>query len=601
MKSTRSLRIWIPHTVLAIGLLATVVISYSAAVKALFTSRPTFDHTSGADAVPYLIGGVLISIFLFIITRSQLRALDGSERIATELRRSEERYRTIIETAPDVIFTLAPDGVITSLSPAFEQIAGWPTAEWIGRAFVPIVHPDDLAVAFEHFGELLQGETPPTYELRILSRSGEYLDVEFRTRPYIDSGRILGAIGIARDVTERRRISETLRTSGERYRAFVENSTEAIWRFELEEGIPIDLPVDEQIDLAYSRGYLAECNTVMARMYGYDSADAVIGARLADMLVASDPGNIAYLRAFIESGYRLANAESAELDRDGNQKYFLNNLVGVVENGRLIRAWGTQRDITDQKLAAEERDRLYLREQQALADARAANVAKDRFLAILSHELRTPLTPVLGAIELLDSSSEPVRGLVEIIRRNVELEAHLIDDLLDLTGIANGKMQIHPIPIDARQVLAAAIDGVRADADRKGITVDIAIKGGRHGVVADPVRLQQIFWNLLRNAIKFTPEGGRISVTTGETEGRLCVEIRDTGIGIEPDVLPRIFNPFEQGERTITRQFGGLGLGLAISRMLVDMHGGTLRAESPGRNLGTTFILEFPLTDDKVA
>ncbi|MEP7218379.1 MAG: PAS domain S-box protein [Bacteroidota bacterium] len=601
MKSTRSLRIWIPHTVLAIGLLATVVISYSAAVKALFTSRPTFDQTSGADAVPYLVGGVLISIFLFIITRAQLRALDGSERIAAELRRSEERYRTIIETAPDVIFTLAPDGVITSLSPAFEQIAGWPAAEWIGRAFVPIVHPDDLAVAFEYFGELLQGETPPTYELRILSRSGEYLDVEFRTRPYIDNGRIVGAIGIARDVTERRRISETLRTSGERYRAFVENSTEAIWRFELEEGIPIDLPVDEQIDRAYSRGYLAECNTVMARMYGYDSADAVIGARLADMLVASDPGNIAYLRAFIESGYRLADAESAELDRDGNQKYFLNNLVGVVENGRLIRAWGTQRDITDQKLAAEERDRLYLREQQALADARAANVAKDRFLAILSHELRTPLTPVLGAIELLDSSSESVRGLVEIIRRNVELEAHLIDDLLDLTGIANGKMQIHPIPIDARQVLAAAIDGVRADADRKGITVDIAIRGERHGVVADPVRLQQIFWNLLRNAIKFTPEGGRISVTTGETEGRLCVEIRDTGIGIEPDVLPRIFNPFEQGERTITRQFGGLGLGLAISRMLVDMHGGTLRAESPGRNLGTTFILEFPLMSDEGA
>ncbi|MDB5033080.1 MAG: putative histidine kinase, hybrid [Chlorobi bacterium] len=585
---------------LAIGLLATVVVSYSAAVKGLFTSHPPFDHTSGADAIPYLAAGVLISIFLFAIIRSQLRALDRSESMAAEWRRSEERYRTIIETAPDVIFTLAPDGVITSLSPAFEQIAGWPPAEWIGRSFVPIVHPDDLAVALEHFGELLRGETPSTYELRILSRSGEYLDVEFRTRPYIDNGRIVGAIGIARDVTERRRISETLRTSEERYRAFVENSTEAIWRFELEPGIPVDLPVDEQIELAYSRGYLAECNTVMARMYGHDSAEEVIGARLADMLVASNPGNIAYLRAFIESGYSLADAESAELDRDGNQKYFLNNLVGVVENGMLIRAWGTQRDITERKLAAEERDRLYLREQQALADARAANISKDRFLAILSHELRTPLTPVLGAIELLDTTSESVCGLVEIIRRNVELEARLIDDLLDLTGIANGKMQIHPVPVDAHHVLAAAIDGVRADADRKMIAMDIAMKAAGHVVVADPVRLQQIFWNLLRNAIKFTPEGGRISVTTGATEGRLCVAIRDTGIGIEPDVLPRIFNPFEQGERTITRQFGGLGLGLAISRMLVDMHGGTLRAESPGRNLGTTLILEFPLIDDEI-
>ena len=556
----------------------------------LFSSKPEFDVTSGTWVVPYIFaGGIFVSLILFGLSRAQAQARMALEKSALELQRSRERYRTIIETVPDVIYSLAEDGTILSLSPAFEPLTGWKIDEWVGKPFAPLIHPDDLHRAVAIFLSILDGANPDTYELRILNAAGEYLIVEFRSRPHFDSGAIIGSIGIARDITERKKVEDSIRQSEERYRAFMENSSEAIWRCELDEPIDITLPEDEQIDTMFGHAWLAECNDAMARMYGFESAGEIMGTRLAELLIVTDPQNVAYLRAFVQSGYHLVDAESVETDREGNVKHFSNNLVGIVEGGRLVRAWGTQRDITA-RLQAE------MEVRRAMETAEAANRAKDQFLAVLSHELRTPLTPVLTAIQIL--GEEPglgadLRSLLDIIQRNVELEARLIDDLLDLTRITNGKLQLHPEVVDVHALLRAAIDISGADLRGKNLHLDLHLDAVRHHVMGDPARLQQVFWNLIKNAVKFTPAEGRIAIRSRNDGGLLHVEVADTGIGIEPHILPHIFNAFEQGEKTITRKFGGLGLGLAISRMLIDLHGGSIAAASEGADRGATFSVDL--------
>lgn len=257
----------------------------------------------------------------------------------------------------------------------------------------------------------------------------------------------------------------------------------------------------------------------------------------------------------------------------------------------------------------------FLREQSARAEAEAANRAKDQFLAILSHELRTPLTAVLmsaSALDLEKSVPGKSRELVQIIKRNAELEARLIDDLLDVTRIARGKLEIRREIVDLHSQIQDAVHlSCGAEIAAKGIRVQVNLHAQEYHVWGDAARLQQVLWNLIRNAVKFTPEGGEIEVTTSNDAAQalgqvdslgpsqnaqmILVEVRDTGIGIEPEALPRIFNAFEQVDRNITRQFGGLGLGLAIGRKLVQMHGGQISAHSAGRNQGATFSIELPV------
>lgn len=231
-----------------------------------------------------------------------------------------------------------------------------------------------------------------------------------------------------------------------------------------------------------------------------------------------------------------------------------------------------------------------------------ASKAKDDFLAALSHELRTPLTPVLViAASLREDTRLPieVREQLGVIERNVVLEARLIDDLLDLTKISHGKIHLRSEACDAHSLIELAIEIVRDDARAKEITIERMFTAGHSGLVADPARFQQVVWNLLRNAVKFTPAGGKISIRTTtenlDEKGRwLRIEVTDTGIGIDPSHLETIFLPFDQGNLAGNHRFGGVGLGLAIARAVVLLHGGRITAESPGTNLGSTFIVELP-------
>lgn len=245
--------------------------------------------------------------------------------------------------------------------------------------------------------------------------------------------------------------------------------------------------------------------------------------------------------------------------------------------------------------------------KRAHDEAKAANHAKDAFMAALSHELRTPLNPaLLIASEFAEDKTlpEPVRQNFETIRKNIELEAHLIDDLLDITRITSGKMVLRRERVDIHQVLADTLDIIRTDRQEKDIQLDLKLNAPCCAVNGDAVRLQQVFWNILKNAVKFTPRSGMISVTSSikqNGDNLLSVRITDTGIGMTHEESARVFKPFAQGDHAGnngTHRFGGLGLGLAISKNVVQLHSGTIVAESPGRDQGATFTVELPLADN---
>jgi CheY-like chemotaxis protein len=235
--------------------------------------------------------------------------------------------------------------------------------------------------------------------------------------------------------------------------------------------------------------------------------------------------------------------------------------------------------------------------QQREREAERANSAKDQFLAVLSHELRTPLTPVMLAASILENDRSlpaEVREDLQTIRRNVELEARLIDDLLDLTRITRGKLQLDLHVVDIHELIRRAIDICCRDSRVK---LDVKLEAAEHFIHADPARIQQVFWNLLNNALKFTPDDGSVSVRSSNSGGEVVVEVSDTGAGIEPELMPRLFAAFAQGERPMAGTGGGgLGLGLAISKALVSAHRGSIDANSDGRGRGATFVVRLPTT-----
>ena len=326
--------------------------------------------------------------------------------------------------------------------------------------------------------------------------------------------------------------------------------------------------------------------------YGYVKVSSGLGE--------SRPMNIVILPILFE-GEVKAVMELSSLDRfTSTHQAFLDQLtesIGIVLN--TIQANTRTENLLKQSqlLAVELQNRQdeLQKTNLELQEKARSNLAKDQFLAMLSHELRTPLTPVLASAIALENEQalpENIQESTQIIRRNVELEARLIDDLLDLTRISRGKVQLNFEVVNAHTLLQNALEICQADIDRKHLVLRLDLDAHKVYLQADPARLQQIFWNLIKNAVKFTPEGGQICVSTSNDAGdQLHVKVVDTGFGIEPESLPKIFDAFEQAGWT---QFGGLGLGLAISKTLVDAHKGTITAESAGRNKGATFTLIFP-------
>src|SRR5260370_37240106 len=263
----------------------------------------------------------------------------------------------------------------------------------------------------------------------------------------------------------------------------------------------------------------------------------------------------------------------------------------------LLRLQGAKETVQGVLYLVEDKTRDVTLRQELIA----ANAAKDQFLAQLSHELRSPLTPVIAMVGELEAElpdSKPVAEALEVVRRNVELEARLIDDLLDVTRISKGKLQLSFEPICVHQILQIAYEICREEIAAKNLEAEFHLRATQTHVEGDPARLQQVFWNLIKNSVKFTPEKALITIETlNPTPDKLEVRVIDTGIGIEPEKIDKIFNAFEQGQAEITRRFGGLGLGLAISKALIDAHGGQIRVQSPGKIQGAPFTVELNTTE----
>jgi PAS domain S-box-containing protein len=375
-----------------------------------------------------------------------------------------------------------------------------------------------------------------------------------------------------------RKTEEALRESEERYRSLVELSPVAI--------------------AVHRDGRYLYVNPAGARLFDAASPEDLVGRSVLDLVHPDDREAVSgRIRRIVEEGGTTEGREVRIFRLDGRPVHVVASGNGISFGGRPAVQIVLQ-DNTERKRAEEELRR-------AKAAAEEASRAKDAFLAMLSHELRTPLTPALMAASLLEMREDlpvDVREDAAAIRRNVELEARLIEDLLDLTRIVRGKIHLKLEPLDLHAVLAQAIEICRSEIAGKGLHLVVTLDARAPRVMGDPARLQQVFWNLLKNAAKFTPEGGTISVrSSGGAGRRAVVEVADTGMGIEAEALPRIFEAFEQASAGIARTHGGLGLGLAISRALVDLHGGRIAAASEGKGKGSTFRVELGTIHDAPA
>ena len=372
-----------------------------------------------------------------------------------------------------------------------------------------------------------------------------------------------------------------------------ENSSRAIAQARLSAIIESS---DDAIISKTLEGVITSWNKSAERIFGW-TAEEVIGKPITIIIprdrLEEEPQILARLRV----GERVDHFETVRQTKDGRLIDISVTISPVRDDtGRIVGVSKIARDITLQKRFHQELRAAKDEAERAREEAESANRAKDHFLSVLSHELRTPLTPVLAAVSMIerDASVPPhLAESFEMIRRNVETEARLVDDLLDLTRIARGKVQLHFEAVDAHVVLRNVAAMFQPVIDEKSLTLTVALHARQYHVWVDPGRFQQMVLNLVSNAVKFTPENGSITLRTANENGTIKIEVADTGVGIEPDLMARLFRPFEQGLHPDTRHFGGLGLGLSIVKSLVELHKASISVASGGKDRGATFILRI--------
>ncbi|WP_375475158.1 response regulator [uncultured Nostoc sp.] len=439
--------------------------------------------------------------------------------------------------------------------------------------------------------EIARNRTPEIPFIFVSAALGEELAIEALKNGATDYvlkqrlGRLVPSVQRAlREAKERRQrqqAEESLQKSEAKYRRIVDTSYEGIWM------------IDSQARTEF-------VNQRISQMLGYPAAE-ILGRSIFDFMDrADDTADEEKLEWF--KGEESDLKEGRLRCQDGSYIWTLISARAILnEQGECLGAIAMLTDITDRKRTESERDRLLQLEQRARAEAEAANRIKDEFLAVLSHELRSPLNPILGWAKLLQSRKFDEASLnkaLKTIERNAKLQAQLIEDLLDVSRILQGKLSLNTIPVDLVSTIEAAMETVHLAAEAKTIEIETMLDPNMGKVLGDPARLQQVFWNLLSNAVKFTETEGKINVRLQRIDAQAQITVSDTGKGIHPDFLPHVFDYFRQGDSTTTRRFGGLGLGLAIARHLIEMHGGTVGVESPGEEQGAIFTVRLPLIKD---
>ncbi|MEP7300006.1 MAG: PAS domain S-box protein [Caldimonas sp.] len=517
----------------------------------------------------------------------------GPPKDSENLQQSEERFRLLVESVRDyAIFMLDPQGFVLTWNAGAQRFKGYRADEIIGQHFSRFYPPEALVRGL------------PAHELEVAMDSGSFEDEGWRVRKdgslfwanvvitavRTADSRLLGFAKVTRDLTQRRNHEERLRQSEERFRLLVEGVSDyAIFMLDVD-------------------GRVATWNVGAQRIKGY-SAEEIIGRHFSifypaeanergwpdhELRVAAEKGS------FVDNGWRVR--------KDGSTLWANVTITALRdEAGKLVGYAKLSRDLTESKrveaveLASQRREEILAAERDARMSAQRATRIKDEFLATLSHELRTPLSAILGWTQVLLRSGTGGKAVdvgraIEVIDRNARAQVQLIDDLLDLSRIMTGKIRLDLQQVALPAIVEAALDSARPAADAKDIRLKAILDPAEAMVSADSARLQQVVWNLLTNAVKFTPKGGQVQVLLQRVNSHIDLTVSDTGIGIPANFLPHVFDRFSQRDSSTTRRFGGLGLGLAISKQLVEMHGGSIRVTSQGEGQGSTFVVELPLS-----
>ena len=517
---------------------------------------------------------------------ARIRIDQEKSRLTLAIEEERMRLDKIVASVPGIVWEAwgEPDSAsqrIDFVSEYVETMLGYRKEQWLSTPnfWLKIVHPEDKERAGREAAAIFAGGKG-TSHFRWLTRDGRVLWVEAQSVAVHDeNGHPIGMRGATMDITERKRSENVLRESEERFHIMADTAPVKIW-------------------LADTDGKFEYVNKRWLHFTGRTIEEEVGSGWVSNI----HPDDLTRCLKVYETSIQARHEFTFEyrlLRHDGEYRWAI--FTGVPRrllDGSIVGYIGTCVDITERKLSEEKQADLLAREQAARAAAESANRMKDEFLATLSHELRTPLSAMLGWTWMLRTKSlddETFERAVETIDRNVHMQTRLIDELLDVSRIITGKLRLEISRAELLPIIEAALDTVRPAAIAKEIDLEVDLDTAAGSIVCDQTRIQQIAWNLLSNAVKFTPKRGCVKVCLRRVDSQVEFSVTDTGLGITADFMPFVFDRFRQADSSTTRNYGGLGLGLAIVRHLVELHGGTVSVKSEGPDKGSSFLVALPL------
>ncbi len=487
----------------------------------------------------------------------------------SDRKRADDAQRllsAIIESSDDAIYSRSVEGTILSWNTGAERLYGYQAEEIIGSPIQRLVPPDQMAEEEATMAQIIRGQRVQNYETKRVTRSGKAIEVSISTSPILDSaGRVIGISKVARDVSAQKRAAAELRRAEERFTRFTRHLPGLAWIKDLQGRY---LFINDAAERAFQKPRAEICGRTDHEIFPRETADQFAQN---DKLARDNPAGVETVETLLHSDGVLHHSLVTKFPIPG-------------ADGQPTLIGGMAIDITARMQA-----------EEALRDA---DRRKDEFLAMLAHELRNPLAPLSNSLQILrltDDLSPAVESMRDIMQRQVDHLVRLVDDLLEVSRITRGKVELRKEPAELAAIVASAVETSRPLIEAAGHQLAVSICPEPLTVDADPVRLGQVISNLLNNAAKYTEDGGQIWLTARPEQGHAVISVRDTGVGIPSEMRPKIFDMFAQLDGSIRRAQGGLGIGLTLAKTLVEMHGGTIEAKSDGPGRGSEFTVRLPL------